>query len=791
MLYFGAKININADLRELLAKDAPSVQALDHVRSYMQSADTLTIAVQSPNPEANALMIEKLAEVIADWPEVAGEVMTQKDYTVLRDHLLYMLSPEALLGLKQKLQDARRRTIAERLRPKLSGAQFDASRVVVGDDWDTPVDAALAKPQSEQESVVQGWKDELTAERERLRVVSGLEPRDIAAIWPLDDADNLQWKESVTVPLKNHDGTVFVLRAPMIKPATDVRFVQHIAGKTEDLISSLNPSTFHPQMRIKIVSQFDISGDIGTLLGDLRRATWISLVLVIGVLLIGFRKIQALIIFIPVFCATAATLCFARLFYGELNSLTAFLFAVLFGMGVDFSLHLYSHYQHQGGIQKFTLAFPNILKPLTVAMCTTVISLLTLKSASFQSFQSFGVLSAIGVFLCFISSVVLMPLLVPEQISSRVGNAPHSVSFQPWITRALFAGILCLSVLGFAQIEFENDLRNLRSKPHQGDNANIHYHSAISDHRGSISTVMWAEDPRDLRRAIEHLKMAQHQACVGQEKCQHWLRDIVALSTSMPTAQEKKQEIIYDIKRELEKIPEDYWTDQSPTWRNAIETLLAQDPLEPEELPMWLTQPFLERNGRNDRIAHLYLNLPHHDLAAIMRHVEEVREVLRGISVELASTSFVFADLGKAIQHDIRRFPIYVAVAIIFVLLVLMKNMRAAFQCFMVLLLGVGMSLGVMVLLGIKINFYNLVVMPAVLGLGIDASVHLWHQAQGEKSGEATRKATWLASLTTIAAFAGLCFTRHPGLQSIGYVGALSISCCMGVAWLAFARTKD
>ena len=47
----------------------------------------------------------------------------------------------------------------------------------------------------------------------------------------------------------------------------------------------------------------------------------------------------------PMAVAIGLTLAVANLIFGELNALTVFLFAVLFGMGVDFSVHLIAQRQ--------------------------------------------------------------------------------------------------------------------------------------------------------------------------------------------------------------------------------------------------------------------------------------------------------------------------------------------------------------------------------------------------------------------------------------------------------------
>ncbi len=102
------------------------------------------------------------------------------------------------------------------------------------------------------------------------------------------------------------------------------------------------------------------------------------------------------------------------------------------------------------------------------------------------------------------------------------------------------------------------------------------------------------------------------------------------------------------------------------------------------------------------------------------------------------------------------------------------------------------MLLGLMALLNIDFNPLNLVVMPLVLGIGVDDGVHLVHDyrrqlAAGSKeyvpSGD-TINGVLLTSLTSIVGFGSLMVSAHQGLKSVGIVLALGVASCLAVALL-------
>ncbi|MCP4510029.1 MAG: MMPL family transporter, partial [Fuerstiella sp.] len=100
--------------------------------------------------------------------------------------------------------------------------------------------------------------------------------------------------------------------------------------------------------------------------------------------------------------------------------------------------------------------------------------------------------------------------------------------------------------------------------------------------------------------------------------------------------------------------------------------------------------------------------------------------------------------------------------------------------------------LGLMALLNVDFNPINLIVLPLVLGIGVDDGIHMVHDyrrqlANGAKeyspSGD-TVNGVFLTSLTSIVGFGSLMIAAHQGLKSVGIVLALGIASCLAVAFI-------
>jgi predicted RND superfamily exporter protein len=82
---------------------------------------------------------------------------------------------------------------------------------------------------------------------------------------------------------------------------------------------------------------------------------------------------------------------------------------------------------------------------------------------------------------------------------------------------------------------------------------------------------------------------------------------------------------------------------------------------------------------------------------------------------------------------------------------------------------------------GTELNMFNLIVIPAAIGIGIDDMVHLLSRYGEEGRGSVLRVvrttgvAVLLTSLTTAVGFGSALVARHAGLRSLGTTALIAI----------------
>jgi predicted RND superfamily exporter protein len=812
-LLYGKEIRVDTKLTSLLPDDAPSVSALDELKSRKGSSEVLTVVARGNDDDANAAVIDGLAEAIRGWEETQ-EVYTGRDYTRIRDSALYFMEVEELESLRDQLVEEHRAGVASVVRPGLADGKIEADEVVVDEenweeefdelDWDKDPEKPSARPDGTEAEADPSADDDFDL-REWLRDQKGsvvedgrLTTEEMDLIWPEENAEGeIVWESTVSDPYRSEKANLRLLKATLTKLPTDLVFARSVAQRIDGHVAELESRGIGAGVEVRVVSAYAVSDDVDTIMVDLQRATWLSGVLVLAVLLVGFRNARAvLLVLFPMVVAMAITLALATAAYGELNALTGFLFAVLFGMGVDFSVHLFSLRNQQGERADWGHIVEVHLRPLASTMLTTVGCLFVLAAGVFKAFQEFGIISGIGVILCFLCALVLVPALDTLLGPMRPNN------FAKRLRLLALSAFVVIGIWGAPKVDFEKDTRVLTTATTSGKKKSMPYGSATR--RCSKTLALIADNPEDLDTVVERLEADKGNTLPGaippeaDQTLQPWIQEVYSVAKMLPEDQEAKQKVLEEIAVEtsgfLAELPDmDEEAQEFRTHLEALERLSKAAPLRGEELPGWALDPFSEKDGHFDRIGHLCMKIRSYhldELVALSNHLETLTE---GTSTRTADSRLVFADLITMVEVDTKRLPLIALAVILLLLAVDLRSIRSTLICFASLVLGLGLTLGVMGLWPMHVNFFNLAVMPAVVGLGIDASIHLWH-ARGNDSLKATGRASLIAALTTIAGFAGMLAAKHPGLHSIGQLGVVAIILSVGVAFLmlyTFGRKKS
>ena len=115
------------------------------------------------------------------------------------------------------------------------------------------------------------------------------------------------------------------------------------------------------------------------------------------------------------------------------------------------------------------------------------------------------------------------------------------------------------------------------------------------------------------------------------------------------------------------------------------------------------------------------------------------------------------------------------------------------------IMLGTLFTAGLMGVLGININIMTVVVLPLVIGSGIDYAVYVVHRWQTEqhivdKTIAGVAGPVVVTTLTSMIGFGSLMIASNPGLRDLGLTIATGLGVCMiislGILPLLLVNTK-
>ncbi|HEX3727253.1 MAG TPA: MMPL family transporter, partial [Pirellulales bacterium] len=195
------------------------------------------------------------------------------------------------------------------------------------------------------------------------------------------------------------------------------------------------------------------------------------------------------------------------------------------------------------------------------------------------------------------------------------------------------------------------------------------------------------------------------------------------------------------------------------------------------DLPASLVDRFVGQHGKH--LLKIFGRGDIWDTNALSRFVKDVRTV----DPQVTGNPLQAHEASLEMKHSYQEAAIYSLLVILGVLVLDFKSMRHAMLAALPLGVGVLQMFGLLGLLDIAMNPANLIALPLILGIGVDYGVHIVHEFREQpgpyRMSSGTAVAVLVDALTTLVGFGSLMIASHQGLQSLGRVLTLGVTCCL------------
>ncbi|MEK6265914.1 MAG: hydrophobe/amphiphile efflux-3 (HAE3) family transporter [Clostridium sp.] len=493
-------------------------------------------------------------------------------------------------------------------------------------------------------------------------------------------------------------------------------------------------------------------------------AVFIMFIVLAIVFKVRWRMLSLGIILVSVI----ATLGFMGILSIPITMVSMAVFPILIGLGIDYSIQFQNRYEEEKSTAR-TLS--QLGKAIAIAVLATVLGFISLYASPVPMIQDFGKMLTIGVIISFIGSMfLLLPILhLRDKSDIQKENKVKALNKETLLDRILkittkavikYSVVVLIIVIALASMGY------------------------ISDKNIGVETDIETFMPQDMK-ALEDIH-AIRSAVGSTDQMAIYIKDSNILSeknldwikSETKDIEGKYGDIVVDVKS-IDTLVNNVSTEENLSYVEYIELI--------KTLPEQQKKMFL--NDKNTESVML-LNIKHMSTEQLQDFVTKIKADLSDSSMEVQVTgkSVLDVEMVKGLTSGRVKMTIIGIGLVLFALLLIYRNPVKAFIPIFPVILIVGMSSGVMYLLGLKYTPITATLGALVLGMGTEMTVMLMERYLEErKSGKdktesiviaVTKigKAIVASGLTTIGGFSVLMASEFIILKDFGLMTVINIS---------------
>ena len=567
-------------------------------------------------------------------------------------------------------------------------------------------------------------------------------------------------------------------------------------------------------------------------------ATWLSILGIAFLYVFFFRQLRhPILAMIALFIGIGWSMGFIMLFVGHLNILSISFAVILVGLGIDFSIHYTLRYlqcrsQGDDTYSALVRSIHEIGPGILTGALTTAAAFFTAGATEFTGIAELGIIAGGGVLCCCFSALTFLPILIMFMDKNRAANKipkprdPIFFHVPPKVTFIFCVVCLGGAVYGVPKLYYDYNLLNLQ--PEGLESVELE-HRLIEESKQSVwYAISMSDNEQVLRERIEEFEKLSSVERVeqlvtlipGENPLVRQIHDVLlrtpsdvaqslyltkedarklyqCLETARQCLKGKEEftsylERIQNLQEQLCEMKLTVYFERMTQYQrslaedllaklNALEKISSPEPPTINDLP----KPYVERMVSEDGtyLLKIYGKGDLWDMENLETFVKEVRSVDPKATGNPLQTYECSLQMKKGYQ-DAAIYALIIVFLLVFLdLRSIVDTMCTLFPIFM----GLLCTFGIMGFFDIPLNAANLIVLPLILGIGIDDGVHIIHDYRKFYRGgiyrisSSTSVSIILTSLTTILSFGTLMLAQHRGLQSLGLVLVIGTTCC----WLS------
>ena len=511
---------------------------------------------------------------------------------------------------------------------------------------------------------------------------------------------------------------------------------------------------------------------------DFIYTTILSLVLISLLLYLTLGSIYSVfLLFLSMLSSMGISLGVYYILFRQINIVTSFVNAMVLGLGIDFGIHISSRVISKRRSKldmessiKFSIA--EAFYPSLISGTTTAIAFLVMILTKSPALSQMGIMTAVGIAIYFLVMFLFLPslylLIKVKPRHFRIYDLLIMSADRLRRKKSAAVGVLVIALV-LAYFGYRNAINYWYTPP-----------GLISSN--SESSQVW----EDIKKSFKSVGLGDIAVAVEKfedlENVENKLKE-----SGMFSSVSSIIDVIGDLSEESTKRVKRFYGDLSTIVRDPIASTIFRrvglyhdliDMLRlistskdfnsilseiEKDIPMF----FYSYKGKRYFLIFLESKV---DLYS-NNNVKYVMETLYKMLPENKILGYppLLYFVMKDARELITRITIYILIFIFGILLISVRKFYPALQMVLITILSIMATFGIASFMNIHVSFMTLLMVPIMLGIGIDGMIHIYHTVNtGKESIVQTEKAVSISLLTTIIAFGSFALARGGLLKEFG-----------------------
>ncbi|MBS0264969.1 MAG: MMPL family transporter [Planctomycetes bacterium] len=810
---------------------------INYTREFGDVTEDMVVVIEADDPTVVTAALDDLGERVTSETNLFKNVLFKVDLSQLRQKALQYSTPEQLQMLLMRLDEFS--PLLKRFEMLTLRKFIRELRVAVEHLAEQPAEVSqmMAEPIFGQLAILAGSLDSYARDQ-----------RHFTSPWQAQMPAEFTQLEAVFRDryLVNEKGTMGFLKTQPTATSSDFNGSSPSIDRLRELLVEVGQR--HPEAKLALTGIPILESDeMRSSQTSMFYASILSFVGVAILMVMGFKGLRYPILGnIVLIVGMAWSFGFTTFAVGHLNILSVSFAAMLIGIGIDYStvyMLRYLECRHEGldtveaVIETGASAGPGILTAAISSSVAFFCAMLT----DFAGVAELGAIAGGGILICTVAAFVVLPAVLVVADRHRGGQAIPKPLQSRWL-RAMttqypglvivFSSILIGGICTYAfRVTYDYNLLHLQADGLES--VEVQKRIFEQSDNSLLFAVCLADSPQqvlELKEKFESLPTVHHVEELAailprqapedtQLLVQAVNAQLATLPARAPSAAELDPSLVggelekiekllsktvspmgiaarQQISRFLDRLSEKNKDEQIQMLRgyqsrfvadllarlHGLASISATEPVSPADLTPSLVDRFVSPKGK--WLLQVYPKSQIWDIKPLENFINDVRSV----DPEATGTPLQTYEASKAIKNSYETAGMYALIAVTLMLIIDFRNLRDCILALLTPIAGTAVMFGVLGLCDIPLNPANLIVLPLVVGLGVDGGVHVIHDFRSRarfgpyKPSASVINAMIVNATTTMVGFGSMMIAAHQGLYSLGLVLTIGVGTCLVVS---------